>query len=300
MESTNSQIAHEFRFFRVYNDGRVKKFYPKAEEIPPSDDPTAAVRSKDIVISTDVSARIFLPKTDGPDQKLPLLFYIHGGGFSFESAFSPMYNTHLTSLVSEANIVAVSVEYRLAPEHPIPACYDDSWAALQWVASHANGDGPEPWLNDHVDFQRVFISGDSAGGNISHDQAVRVGSIGLPGVKLVGVVLVHPFFGGTGGDDDMWMYMCPSNGGLEDPRLKPGAEDLARIGCERVLVFLAEKDHIREPGLWYYEELKKSGWKGTVEMVETEGEEHIFHLRNATCENAVALIKRFASFINQE
>ncbi len=44
----------------------------------------------------------------------------------------------------------------------------------------------------------------------------------------------------------MWLSMCPKNGGLEDPRLKLAVEDLARLGCERVLVFVAEKDQLRE------------------------------------------------------
>lgn len=215
------------------------------------------------------------------------------------SAFARPYIDCLNSIVSEANIIAVSVEYGLFPDRPIPACYEDSWAALQWVASHASGDGPEPWLNDYADFNRVFIAGDSAGGNISHTLAVRVGSIGLTGVRVVGVVLVHPYFGGTD-DDKMWLYMCPTNGGLEDPRMKPAAEDLARLGCEKVLVFVAEKDHLREVGWNYYEELKKSGWKGTVEIVENHGEEHCFHLHDLSYEKSVDLIKQIASFINRE
>lgn len=271
------------------------------DHVPPSDDPLTGVRSKDVVISpeTGVSARLFIPKLPNPNCKLPLLIYIHGGGFSIQSAFSTSYNHYVKSLVAEANVIALSVDYRLAPEHPIPACYDDSWAAVQWAASHANGDGPETWLNNHADFGRVFFAGDSAGGNISNTLAFRVGSSGLPGVKVVGVVLVHPYFGGTG-DDQMWQYMCPNHGGLEDPRLKPGAEDLARLGCERVLMFVAEKDHLRPVAWDYYEKLKKSEWKGTVEIVENHGEEHVFHLMNPKCENAAVLMKKIVSFLNQE
>ncbi|KAK9286277.1 hypothetical protein L1049_014667 [Liquidambar formosana] len=294
-------VAHQFfPFFRVYKDGRIERFMP-SETVPPSDDPHTGVRSKDVQISSEigVSVRIFMPKIHDPTRKIPLLFYIHGGGFSIGSAFAPGYHNYVSSLVAEANVIAVSVDYRLAPEHPIPACYEDSWEAFQWVASHANGDGPEPWLNNHADFGRVFVAGDSAGANISHTMAVRVGSIGLPGVKLVGVALVHPYFGGTD-DDKMWLFMCPTHGGLEDPKLKPAAGDLARLGCERVLIFVAEEDHLRERGTCYYEELKKSGWQGTVEIEENKGENHVFHLLNPTCENAAALMKRLVSFFNQE
>ncbi|KAI8025910.1 2-hydroxyisoflavanone dehydratase [Camellia lanceoleosa] len=301
MGSINREVTHEFRFFRVFKDGTVEKFRWPPEKIPPSDDPITGVRSKDVTISTqpDISARVFLPQTPDPKTKLPVLFYVHGGGFSFESAFSPLIDRHVRTLAAGANAMAVSVEYRLAPEHPIPACYDDCWAALRWVGSHANGHGPEPWLNHRADFQRLFLAGDSAGGNICHTLAVRVGTAGLDNLKVVGAVMGHPYFGGNE-DDEMWLYMCPTNEGLEDRRLKPAAEDLARIGCERVLVLVAEKDHLMGVGRAYYEELKKSGWKGTVEIVESEGEDHCFHVDNPTCESSVDLIKKIVSFINEQ
>ena len=69
--------------------------------------------------------------------------------------------------MSEANVVAISVNYRKAPEHPIPAAYEDSWAAFQWVESHCNNGGPEAWLNEHVDFERVFLAGESSGANVA-------------------------------------------------------------------------------------------------------------------------------------
>ena len=300
MECDDAKVVFDCRFFRVYKDGHVQRHRP-IEKIPPADDLHSGLRAKDVVVSpeTGVSVRLLLPKIKDPDQKLPLLFYIHGGGFSFESAFSPRFDAYLKSLVSQANVIGVSVEYRLAPEHPIPACYDDSWAALQWVASHANGNGPEPWLNSYANLSRVFIAGDSAGANISHTLMVRVGSLGLAGANVVGMVLVHPYFGGTT-DDGVWLYMCPNNGGLEDPRLRPTAEDMAMLGCGRVLVFLAENDHLRDVGWNYCEELKKSGWEGMVETVENHGERHVFHLMNPRCENAATLMGKIVSFLNQE
>ncbi|XP_062024885.1 2-hydroxyisoflavanone dehydratase-like [Rosa rugosa] len=298
MESTNNEVAREFRLFKVYKDGRVEKFH-NTQKVPPSTDSVTGVQSKDVLISPEpaVSARIFLPKIHDPTQKLPILFYIHGGGFCLESAFSPMFHKHLTSLAAEANAIAVSVEYGLFPDRPIPACYDDSWAALKWVQSHSTRSGTDPWLNQYADFNRVFLGGDSGGANICHSLAVRVGSIGLPGVKVAGMVMVHPFFGGSAVDDEMWLYMCPENGGVQDRRLRPPAEDLAKLGCDRVLIFFAEKDHLRQVGQWYCDELKKSEWGGSVEVVEHED---VFHLRREPeGEKAQDLIKKFGSFIKQ-
>ncbi|KAK4749966.1 hypothetical protein SAY87_027415 [Trapa incisa] len=296
MASSDSETLHKFRFFSVHKDGTLKFSLPPVQKTLPSDeDPTTGVRSKDVTISTDppVSARLFLPRSVGSATKLPLLFYVHGGGFSWQSAFSTHYHNFVAAMVAEANCVAVSVEYGLFPDRPIPACYDDSWAALQWVAARQ-----DPWIVEHADLDRVFLAGDSAGGNISHTLAARVGSIGLPGAKVVGAILVHPFFGGTE-DDHMWFYMFPENGGLRDPRMKPAAADMASLGCERVLVFVAEKDHLMGPGIEYVEELKKSGWGGTVEVVKNIGEHHCFHLFDLEYEKSVELRQKFVSFMKQ-
>ncbi|KAK3013621.1 hypothetical protein RJ639_009324 [Escallonia herrerae] len=50
-----------------------------------------------------------------------------------------------TYFVSLARVIVVSVDYRLAPENPLPIPYEDSWASMQWVAAHFGGEGPEPW-----------------------------------------------------------------------------------------------------------------------------------------------------------
>lgn len=256
MEPINDEIAREFRFFRVYKDGRIEIFY-KTQKVPPSTDAITGVQSKDVTIQPEpaVSARIFLPKIHDPAQKLPVLLYLHGGGFIFESAFSPIYHNFVGRLAAEAHAIVVSVEYGLFPDRPVPACYEDSWAALKWLASHASGDGTESWLNKYADFDRLFIGGDSGGANLSHYLAVRVGSLGQPDLKIGGVVLVHPFFGGLEEDDQMFLYMCTENGGLEDRRLRPPPEDFKRLACGKMLIFFAAGDHLRGAGQLYYEDL---------------------------------------------
>ncbi|KAJ4844753.1 hypothetical protein Tsubulata_003449 [Turnera subulata] len=305
MESNTSEIAHEFvPFFRVYKDGKVERI-TGTKLIPPCIDPQTGVESKDTVFSPEnnLSARLFIPKPTNRDKKLPVLIYIHGGAFCIESPFSTLYHNHLTTLVNKANVVAVSIQYRRAPEHPLPAAYDDAWAAIQWVASHAKGDGPEPWLNQYADLDRAFIAGDSAGANIAHNMAVKAGVSGLVGVKLVALVMVHPYFM-KGEPDSLIKFIFPSNQGSEDPRINPascdaGRLELSKLGCSRVLVFVAGNDWLRDRGLSYYEALKGSGYSGVVDLVETEGEEHVFHLFNPEGEKVEPMLQQFVSFIHQ-
>lgn len=307
MDPNSNEVAHDFPpFFRIYKDGRVERLLG-TDTVPPTTDPITGVQSKDITISpeTGLSARLFLPKTttSAPAHKLPLLIYIHGGAFCIETPFSPIYNTHVSSLAAEANVVAVSIHYRRAPEHPLPIAYDDTWAAIQWAAAHSNGEGPEPWLNDHVDFDRVFFAGDSAGANIAHSMARRAGAdepaLTL-GFKIVGIVIVHPYFG-NGEPSKLIDYIFPTMSGPDDPRIFPAPDSkLSSLGCSRVLIFVAEKDELRDRGRNYYESVRKSGWGGEVEIVETEGEDHVFHLFNPSCEKALALLKQMAAFFNQD
>ncbi|GKV22468.1 hypothetical protein SLEP1_g32337 [Rubroshorea leprosula] len=268
MDSTTNDLVHEFPpFLKVYKDGRVERYaFMGTDPIPAGLDPKTGVQSKDVVISpeTGVKARIFMPKIDQPGQKLPLLIHYHGGGFCIGSALDNVAWNFLTYLVSLGNMMAISVEYRLAPEHPLPIAYDDSWAGLQWVASHFNGSGPEPWINEHADLNRVFLLGESAGATITHDVAVRAGAVGLVGLKVVGILMVHPFFGGKE-TDEMYKYLCPTSSGRDDdPRLNPVVDpNLGKMACQRVMVFVAEKDWLRNRGQAYYETLGKSGWGGT-------------------------------------
>uniref|UniRef100_A0A2N9HNC9 Alpha/beta hydrolase fold-3 domain-containing protein n=1 Tax=Fagus sylvatica TaxID=28930 RepID=A0A2N9HNC9_FAGSY len=302
MDSNTNEVVHDFPpFIRIYKDGRVERLLG-TETIPPTTDPLTGVQAKDITISleTGVSARLFLPKITNSTHKLPLLIYIHGGAFCIESPFSPQYHNHLNSLIAQANVVAVSIHYRRAPEHPLPIAYDDTWAAMQWAISHRKADGPEAWLNDHVDFDRIFLAGDSAGATIAHNMARRVGVDGLLGVKIIGIVLVHPYFGNKEASK-LLDLIFPTLTGTDDLRIYPaGDSQLSRLGCSRVLVFVAEKDGLKDRGWTYCEVLKKSGWNGVVEIVETEGEDHVFHLFNPNCERAEALVKQMASFMNQE
>ncbi|MEU6379449.1 alpha/beta hydrolase [Streptomyces sp. NPDC046909] len=103
----------------------------------------------------DVPVRVYAPS--GRDGLLPGLLYIHGGGFVMGSVGG--FDSEATRISAEVGAVVVSVEYRLAPESPFPAGLEDCYAALTWVAAHADELG--------IDTGRLGVGGESAGGGLS-------------------------------------------------------------------------------------------------------------------------------------
>ncbi|KAK4437860.1 putative carboxylesterase 2 [Sesamum alatum] len=314
MATNMDQILHDFPpLLRVYKDGRVERL-TGLDFVPASVDPATGVQSKDVVIAPeiDLSARIFLPANADPSKKIPLLLYFHGGGFVAESAFSHQYHKHLNFLVAEANVVAVSVNYRLAPEHPLPIAFEDSWLSLKWVASQSTDAGHEKWIQDYADLGRVYLGGDSAGGNIAHNIAMRVGLEKLNGINLRGIFLNCPFFWGEDpilneekGVDmrsftyKFLRYVCPSISSCDEPWINPATDEkLASLECGKVLVYVAEKDRLKDRGWYYKDSLTKSGWNGDVEVVEVKEEDHVFSVLCPDAENSLAMLKKVAAFIN--
>ncbi|TKY51231.1 Carboxylesterase 1 [Spatholobus suberectus] len=96
-------------------------------------------------------------------------------------------------MVNHTQSVVVSVEYRLAPEHRLPAAYEDSVEALHWIRASS-----DPWLR-HADYSRCYVMGDSAGGNIAYNAGLRAAAEvdRIKPLKIQGLVLIQPFFGGT-------------------------------------------------------------------------------------------------------
>lgn len=313
--SNSSDILYEIDpFIRVYKNGTIERL-SGTETVPPSLNPRSRVQSKDIVIepSLNISARLYLPKTS---RKLPLLVYFHGGAFFTGSPFSPTYHNYLNSVAAKANAVAVSVSYRLAPEHPLPAAYEDSWLALKWILSHCKGgNGSEAWLRNEVDFERVYLGGDSAGGNIAHNVAIRAGLEKTGGdVKLRGLFLNCPHFWGkirigneasnpkmVAVEESIWVHAYPNSTGFDDPKLNPDFDpNLWRLGCEKVVVYVGEKDVLRDRGLEYSKALEKSKWRGVVKSVEVKGAGHVFNLQFPNSTDALKMLNHFALFLNDK
>uniref|UniRef100_A0A0E0QK89 Alpha/beta hydrolase fold-3 domain-containing protein n=1 Tax=Oryza rufipogon TaxID=4529 RepID=A0A0E0QK89_ORYRU len=316
--SADDEIVYEsMPCIRIYKN-RVERYFG-SEFVAASTDAATGVASHDRVISSNVSARLYLPRLDdsaAAKAKLPVLVYYHGGGFCLGSAFNPTFHAYFNTFAALANALVVSVEYRLAPEHPVPAAYADSWEALAWVAGHAAGDGDEAWLVDHADFSRLYLGGESAGSNIAHHMAMRVAEEGLPhGAKIRGLVMIHPYFLGTNrvASDDLdpavreslgslWRVMCPATTGEDDPLINPlvdGAPVLDALACDRVLVCIGEGDVLRDRGRAYYDRLTSSGWRGEAEIWQAPEKGHTFHLLEPHCDAAIAQDKVISGFLNR-
>ncbi len=126
---------------------------------------------------TRLPLRIYWPDAPGP---LPLYLDIHGGGWWMGNGF--LFHEMMSHFAADTGAIVVSVDYRLAPEHPYPAALDDCLAALVWLHENAAALGGDP--------TRIAIGGASAGGNLAAALALRVRDRGGP--KLAFQYLLVP------------------------------------------------------------------------------------------------------------
>lgn len=193
----NMEEAYKF-FNAVPNpDGSLTRLthvptLPATPEIVDPDQPIAL--STDIPLN-NTFIRLFRPRNHPPTTKLPLIIYFHGGGFVFFSATSVFFHQSCDRMAAHIPALIASVEYRLAPENRLPAAYEDAMDALLWAKTQALGG--DPWITELADFSRVFVMGSSAGGNMVYHAGLRALDLDLQPIKIVGLILNQPFFGGV-------------------------------------------------------------------------------------------------------
>ncbi len=128
-------------------------------------------------------ARIYMPADMEAGKPVPVIVYYHGGGWVI--ADINVYDSSPRALAKLAKAIVVSVEYRRAPENKFPAAHDDAFAAYKWVLANANGWGG--------DVSKVALVGESAGGNLAINTAIKARDTGTQ--MPVAEVLVYPVAG---------------------------------------------------------------------------------------------------------
>ncbi|MBE1549110.1 acetyl esterase/lipase [Mycobacterium sp. OAS707] len=150
------------------------------ESTPHPDNMPAMAHIEDCAIpgpAGQIAIRIHRPSTESGG---PVLVYFHGGGMVMGSnhSFEPLAR----SLAAESGTTVVAVDYRLAPENPPPAQFDDAYSATAWVAANAESLG--------VDAARLAVVGDSAGGSLA--AAVALAARDHDGPSICCQVLLYP------------------------------------------------------------------------------------------------------------
>ncbi|KAG0608703.1 hypothetical protein M758_8G125700 [Ceratodon purpureus] len=231
--------------------------------------------------ATGVWVRLFVPTqktevgTSGNGKKMPVVIYHHGGGFVFFQPNTVVYDQFCRRLARECHAVVISVHYRRAPEHKLPTAYDDSYSVLEWL----NSEKSEKHLPSNVDLSRVFLAGDSAGGNIVHHVAIQAAGKSLDRLTLKGLLLIQPFFGGEERTpievrekdpliitqeltDWFWKAYLPPGSNRDHPASNvfgPHSNDISNVPVPPVAMFVGGRDILKDWEMRYAEDMKKAG-----------------------------------------
>jgi acetyl esterase len=244
-----------------------------------------------------VPVRVYRPS---PDDGLPVVVYLHGGGWTIGSV--DVYDPVTRMLANAAGAIVVSVDYRLAPEHPYPAPLDDCWRALEWVTKHA--------AEFEGDASRLAIAGDSAGGNLAAVCALMARNANLP---LALQALVYPVTDLSNSsvshsenaegylleEQQMdWFVDCYTRGGVDiaDWRVSPlRSPDLA--GVAPAVVITAEYDVLRDEGEAYARRLADAGVP--VEHTRYDGMIHAFFALPGLLDDGRVAMEQVASALRK-
>jgi acetyl esterase len=211
------------------------------------------------------------PATGPTGSGAPGIAFFHGGGWTICGLDS--HDGACRRLANALGAVVVSVDYRLAPEHPFPAAADDSYAATEWVAAHVTELGIDPG--------RLVVAGDSAGGNLAAVVALMARDRGGP--PLAFQLLVYPVIDSSDARNERpsrsenavgyfltlsqmeWyraQYLADEDAG-SDPYVSPHLAE-SHVGLPPACIVTAEMDLLRDEGEAYGTVLEAAGVAVTV------------------------------------
>ncbi|MFP6608398.1 MAG: alpha/beta hydrolase [Myxococcota bacterium] len=228
----------------------------------------------------EVPIRVYRPEGSGP---FGVLVFYHGGGWMIGDLDT--HDRECRLLCNGAGCLVVSVDYRLAPEHPFPAAVEDAFAALQWIGQNAADLGGDP--------RRIAVGGDSAGGNLSAVVALLARDEGGP--ALCYQLLVYPAVDARASDDyrsrvvnaegpflttaamenftGNYLGSGADEASREDFRMSPLLAQSHR-GLPPALVVTAEFDPLRDEGEAYARALEAA--QVPVSLSRYDGMPHVF------------------------
>jgi acetyl esterase len=224
----------------------------------------------------------------------------HGGGWLMGNLDS--FDAVCRHLADDSGLAVVSVDYRLAPEHPFPAAIDDAWAATCWVADHGAEHG--------LPTSRLGVFGESAGGNLAAVVCLLARERGSP--RLLAQALVYPATDARGQSDSLSAYaegfmqrrvdvehafrtyaldhgVSPTDWKLS-PLLAASHSDLPPA-----LVVTAECDAVRDDGEAYAARLAEAGVPATC--VRYRGMLHTFYSMRAQLDAAAVAQRQIADML---
>jgi acetyl esterase len=220
------------------------------------------VEMHEVEIAGGLLARLYTPPV--PEGRLPLLVYLHGGGWVAGSVAT--HDPFCRLLSGAAEVIIASIEYRVAPEHPYPAAVDDTLTAVQWADQHAG-----EWGGDAT---RLVLGGDSAGANLAAVVANRLGDTAGKH-PLRALLLLYPVTDSLQAGHPSYAENATGYG-LEAnimrwfwqqyaPGVSPADPDVSPLQLHRLpalpptLVTTAEYDVLRDEGLAYAQKLEAAG-----------------------------------------
>ncbi|KAK1412184.1 hypothetical protein QVD17_33210 [Tagetes erecta] len=327
---TRQVIDHISGWLTAYDDGVVDRtwtgppqFKFMSDPVPPHRHFIDGVATHDLFIGaskSDIRVRVYLPEAL-ETEKLPIILHFHGGGFCISQSDWFMYYNIYTRLARESKAIVVSPYLRLAPEHRLPAAIDDAYSTLLWLRDLSNHKTHEPWLSTRGDFNRVFLIGDSSGGNIVHQVAKKAAGEKLRPLRLAGAIPIHPGFVRSLRSKselekpqspmltldmlDKFLKMGLPEGSTKDhPITCPMGEALQGVDLPPYLLCVAEDDLLIEPEMEFYNGMKNGG--KMIELLMNNGVGHSFYLNKVaidfdpnTSEQTHKLIKGISKFIGK-